>query len=415
MKLFSTLLLTFFSLTVFAQSNYHEGYVLKNNGDTLKGFVNYRDWNESPRSIDFKKDKNDKQAVQFDPKTIKEFKITGLETYITYTGKISADKTHFPDLPDGLDTTKKQDTIFLKQLVTGNHLTLLQHRDEFRTRFFIAEKNGAPVELTYHEYYNDSKQVIKSNIFKGQLLLYVNKFIPGNSKVIAGIEQSAYEQTDLESIVEKINDNGTAGKRKSSNRLFAGIGINSTSTQVNDINTQPAIVITHTTISPKINLGIDVFVNPNVQQFIFRGELSFSYINPRLFYPVTVNSETTANVYSFNQYTATVTPQLLFNVYNKDNCKVYIDGGAALNFSAYTNNKFSLSPTNTNSGTIQIPKPYVLKSSWISFPVQAGVALNKKIEFSFTYVPYASYTNYSSFFASNRSMCLGVKYLFGSR
>ena len=408
MKLFFTTLIVAFSTTIFAQSNYHEGYVLKNNGDTLKGFINYRDWAQSPRSIDFKKGKNDKQTLQFDPKTIKEFQITGLEHYITYTGIISTDKTHFPDVPDGLDTSKKQDTIFLKQLVTGKHLTLFQHGDEIKTRFFITETNGEPVELTYHEYYNDSKEVIKSSIYKGQLLLYTEKFTPGNNKLIGRIEQSGYEQTDLESIVDEINNNGTISKKKSSNRLFVGIGINSTSTQVNDIDTHPdETLITHTAISPKINLGIDIFVNPNVQQFIFRAELSFSYINPRFVYPVTVNTETTNDLYSFNQYTATITPQLLFNVYNKDDFKVYIDGGAALNLSAYSNNKFT--PYNTNSGTIQVPKPYVLKSSWVSFPLQAGVTLNKKIEFSFTYVAYAAFTNYSSFFAANRSICIGAK------
>lgn len=413
MKLLKTVLIILFPSVIFAQSNYHAGYVVKNNGDTLKGYINYREWGQCPTSIKFKINKDDKQTLLFNPQTIKKLQITDLETYVAYSGLISIDKTKFPDIPEGLDTAKKMDTIFLKQIATGKYLTLFYHRDEIKTRFFIAEANGSPIELIYHQYYNNQKEVTNSDTYKGQLLLYIYKYAPAKTKLNDKAEHDNYEQESLESLVNDINNNAITVKKKPSNRFFVGIAINSTNTQVNDIDNYKETLITHRAVSPKINLGIDIFGNPNVQQFIFRCELSFSYITPRLQYPVTVNTETTADVYSFNQYTAAISPQLLFNVYNKENFKVYIDGGAALNFSTYTNNKFTISNTNTNTGTIQIPKPYNLLSSWINFPIQAGVTLNKKIEISFTYIPYASFTNYSSFYAANESLCLGVKFLLG--
>lgn len=414
MKLLSIILTIAFPTIIFAQSNYHRGYVLKNNGDTVKGYINYREWSQQPKSIDFKINEADKQTLQFNPQTIKEFQVAGMDTYIAYTGSISIDKTNFPDVPEGLDTAKKLDTIFLKRLVTGKYLTLFQYRDEIKTRFFIAETNGEPVELKYHEYYNDLKQVINSDIYKGQLLLYINEITPGNSKLIGKVERGRYQQGNLELLVDEINNNRITAGKKASYRFFAGIAISSTDTKVNDIdNADKVTLITHTTILPKINLGIDLFDNPNVQQLVFRGELSFSYISLRLPYPVTLNTVTSNSIYTFNQYTATFTPQILFNVYNKDNLKMYIDGGIGLNFSAYSNNKFTVPKFNAEVGATEIP-PYKLNPLWISFPIQAGVVLNRKVEFFFAYIPYADYTSYSSFYAGNSSMNLGMKFLFSN-
>jgi len=414
MRLLCIALLIALPTAIFAQSNYHEGYVLKNNGDTLKGYINYREWSHSPRSIDFKIHKTDNQTISFNPTTIKAFSINGLENYIGYKGSISMDKTTFPNIPESLDTTKKLDTLFLRQLAIGAHLTLFQHLDEVKTRFFIAEANNEPVELIYHQYYDDSKQIVNSDGYKGQLLLYINKFMPGNDKLNGKIERLTYQPTELVSIVNEINNNKSiAVKTKSGSRLFIGVSVTNTRTQVTDIDVDPLVLLTHTTLSPKINLGIDFFGNPNVQQFIFRTELSFSYIKPRFLYLVRSNEETTTDDYSFDQYTAAITPQLLFNVYNKDNFKVYINAGLGLNFSAYANNKFALSSKNTNTGTVQVPKPFNLKSAWVNYPFQAGVSLNKKVELFLSYVPYASFTSYSLFAAANQSMSFGVKYFLG--
>src|ERR1700743_2234688 len=104
MRIVYLTLLVIFPSIIFAQSNYHEGYVLKNNGDTVKGYIDYREWMISPKSIDFKIKKEDKNRLQFDPATIRGFRINGMETYISYIGKISLNKTNLEDLPEHLDT-----------------------------------------------------------------------------------------------------------------------------------------------------------------------------------------------------------------------------------------------------------------------------------------------------------------------
>lgn len=409
MRFLYTLLLAALSVAVMAQSNYHAGYVLKNNGDTLKGYINYREWTQSPKSIDFKINKSDKKEIEFTPQVIKGFQITGMETYISYAGTINTNKNAFPDLPSGLDTSVTQDTIFLKQVTTGRYLTLYYNSDELKTRLFIAEANAIPVELKYYVYYNGERQVVNSSIYNGQLLLYINKFSPGNNALISKAEKAQYDQVYLEPVVDEINNSsGKAGnmKKAPSSRFFVGLAINRTQVTVNQVEYINAVK-SSTNASPKINLGIDLFNNPHVQQLIFRAELSLSYIAPRFNYTAAANSNNNDYTYEFNQYTAAITPQVLFNVYNSDRFKFYLDVGIAFNFSTYTNNQFAF----TTGDVHTVNNPYNFASYWNNFPFQAGVVVNRKIEIYASYSSYSSYARYAGIDNSNQSINLGVKFL----
>ena len=194
MKLFYILLLVALPTVIFAQTNFHQGYVVKTNGDTVKGYIDYREWGQNPLSIDFRVNKDDKQTQQFSPASIKSFQITGLDTYISYSGPISNDRNRFPDLPGKLDTSKVQAAVFLKQLAIGSNLSLYNHIDENKTRYFIAEANAAPVELKYYQYYNDQHDAVERAFFRGQLILYINKYAPANTGLIGTAQKEAFDE-----------------------------------------------------------------------------------------------------------------------------------------------------------------------------------------------------------------------------
>ncbi|WP_428328524.1 hypothetical protein [Mucilaginibacter sp.] len=422
MKQISIILFIFFPSFIFAQANYRAGYFLKNNGDTVKGFINYREWDQSPTSIEFKYNKDDKDAIQLSPNNTKAFQVTGKETYITYNGFISMDKTRFPELPDHFDTTKKIKTVFFKLLTTGQYLTLYYHNDEIKPRYFIAEKDHNPVELKYYSYYNDDKEIKYVPVYKRQLVYEIGKFYPAGNNLINGVEYIKYEETDLVALINKINKNKVGNKGRSLARFFAGIAINSTQTTINNVN-----YYNHqeklNNVLPKINVGIDLFGNPDVQKFVFRGELSFSYVNPKYIsaetetYPVILHTNAD---YAFKQYTVSLTPQLLYNIYNADKLKIYIDGGIALNVSTYSNNRLILKKSgDIDNSTTTIEKPYNLDAIWDSFVAQTGVVLNKKIELSFAYIAGAGYSHQgvglssSGFNVNNQTASFGVRYFFG--
>jgi hypothetical protein len=158
-----------------------------------------------------------------------------------------------------------------------------------------------------------------------------------------------------------------------------------------------------------VNLGFDVFVNPNVQKLIFRTEFAFSLVSTKLLYPV---SDIKDNQLSYDQYIVSITPQLLYNVYNTDGFKVYVDAGASANLSKFSNIAFIdpatglNDPHNTTDG---------FNNFIVDFPLKAGVVINKKFEAAFTYTPYAKITSYSAIAVSNQFFGLGVKYFFGSK
>lgn len=389
---------------------------MQSNGDTLKGFINYREWDKCPESIDFKYSPTDKQVSQFTPMNSKEFHINGLETYLTYKGLLSMNKTKFSDLPDHLDTTKKQAAVFLKQLVTGKYITLYYHSDDTKIRFLIAEGKSTPVELMYYEHYIDDGKISHSYIYKGQLKLLISKIYPENTKLDRKVESTAFQLNQLESLVNEINDN-KAGSNRSSSRFFVGIAFNDTRIQINNVNyvDNPQSL---TYLSPKISAGIDIFGNKKVQKYVLRTELSFSYIKPRFNYSEDpqFNIKTISDIgYSFDQYTITATPQLLVNIYNKTNFKLYIDAGIGGNCSAYSNHELNIKYTNIYNTvtTSSTENPYKLKSFWLTYPVQIGAAFNR-MEVHLTYIKKSDYApgpGTNALRASNQAINVGLKYL----
>jgi len=418
MKYFYTLLFIALPCIILAQSNYHTGYVIKTNGDTLKGFIDYHQWDQNPRSINFKSAADDRNVSNFNPKEVKEFQVSG-QTYVSYQGAISMDKNKFPDLPMGLDTGKKQDTIFLEQVSKGKYLTLFYHRDAIKARFFAAEKNATPAELKYYQY-SDQGQLAIKEFYRGQLLFYANKYMPGDPKLAQKIEDTRFDKAGLAEIISAINGERIQVKKESHFRFFLGGGLSEIKS--NYRYDQPVAVYTlvgpvtevdshyekvskfSTTVSPLLDFGMDVFTNPEVQKLIYRTEISFFYNRPKFQYVVAVLADKTniAETYSFAQYSTTLTPQVILNLYNRDNFKIYIDGGIGFNFSAYSNEHLS-------KGTSDDLEPF-----WMNIPVQAGVVVNKRLELSLGYAGPADMVNFfnNSAGISNQHVSVGLKFLF---
>jgi hypothetical protein len=138
-------------------------------------------------------------------------------------------------------------------------------------------------------------------------------------------------------------------------------------------------------------------------------ELSLSGVSTKLLYPV---SDTKNNQLSYDQYIVSITPQLLYNVYNTDGFKVYVDAGASANYSKFSNIAFIdpatglNDPNNTTDG---------FNNFVVNFPLKAGDVINKKFEAAFTYAPYAKITSYSAISISNQFFGLGVKYFLGGK
>src|SRR6201999_1234299 len=72
-----------------AQSNYKPGYIIDLKGDTIKGYINYHEWDENPGMVSFKNTTGNVQ--EYNPQTCGSFAVTGFEYYEKHIVKVSRD------------------------------------------------------------------------------------------------------------------------------------------------------------------------------------------------------------------------------------------------------------------------------------------------------------------------------------
>lgn len=409
MKYFYILLLVIIycpSIT-YAQSNYKPGLVVTLKGDTIHGFIDYKDWENNPVSINFKSSLST-QSRQYTPNEITYFKVSKSEAYQKYNGPISIDETNINRITRGRDTGFRTATVFLKIEQDGKFITLYSYADDLKKRYFISEKtNNEPFELIYRVYFSteqDNNQTINEQKYKGQLIYLSSKYKSNSDALQTTIENASYNH-DLVDVVSKINgsakqDNGYSNPAFS---FYAGIssGITAVKAPTNTLYSYSNSYL------PRISIGINAYTNPDVGTFIFRGEVGFFANTNKTFFKQDFYGDGTKSFYTLNQYTFSINPQILYNVYNTESFKFYLDAGASLNLSeygAYTVNNGKHGTTTDNS--------FHYDASWISIPVSAGIILNNKIGIFASYTIPAKITNDNFKFYSTQ---IGIDYIFGHR
>src|ERR1700743_1737242 len=231
----------------FGQSNYKPGYVVTLKGDTLHGFIDYREWNSNPTLINFKTAVTDAKARKLTPVEIKFFNINGLEAYQLYTGPISMDATDAGHINNGRDTSFRTATVFFKVLQKGANLALYFYTDKLKLRLYVGESPGyTPVELGYRIYYNYGAEIVNQqrgvtvneNTYMQQLFALANKYQVLDNNLQINIEHTSYNSDDVMKIVSKINHISKAEYEKTHGPggpkfdLFLGVAAN-----INNIST----------------------------------------------------------------------------------------------------------------------------------------------------------------------------------
>jgi hypothetical protein len=406
--LFALFLLPLFSI---AQSNYRPGAVVNLKGDTIRGFIDYQEWESNPASISFKTTLN--EAIQhFTPAEISFFNIAQLEAYRSYNGRISMDITNVNHLSRGRDTSFTVANIFLKIEQDGKNLVLYSYTDNLKERFFVAEKtDNKPVELINRYYYSSDvgSKTVTEETFKGQLIYLSSKYDSNTDALRAKIENTNYDDQSLIKIVNAINHTTVqASHKKSSISFYAGIssGISHITPPANDgINTYKDISYDNSYL-PRVSLGINIFTNPEVGKLIFRGEIGLQANAFKTYFYQTYDKDGGPKSYfTVNQFTASFVPQVLYNIYNTDKFKFYLEAGISFNVSKYSDNKHYYATYNyLNYNYVEYA------TSWWTFPLTAGVTLNKKIGIFVTYTPSS---NIADNLYTYHSTQLGVTYTFG--
>jgi len=398
----------------FAQSNYKPGLIVDLKGDTVRGFVDYKEWENNPSSVNFKPSLSG-LVQQFTPGLIKYFQVDGLEAYQSYYGPISMDATNISRISTGKDTSFEKISVFLKVEQNGKYVTLYSYTDDLKKRYFIVEKKDSqPSELIYRTY-NEPGQV-NSNInetkYKGQLIYISSKYDTNSDDLKKEIESSNYDQ-DIVGIVRKINHATEQARdhKKSSLSFFAGI--NTAQTSIKPPNYDGNITYRNVSSSysyqPGIAFGINIYTNPEVGRLILRGEVGLSANAIKTYYYSFYNVSSDARSYfSLNQYNLSFSPQVIYNLYNSTSFKFYLGAGAAYTLSKYTNEKvYNGLYDTTNDFNVS------LGTNWLSGLASAGIVINSRVGIFANYTFPVIISGDNGYTYSSTRM--GVYYTFGQK
>lgn len=184
--------------SMFAQENFMPAYVIKNNSDTLHGFIDYREWNVNPDKIRFKEN-NEREAIYYSPFDITEFKVAH-EIYVSGTVNVEVSPTSTENLVENASPNMIVVTTFLQTIIKGDKSLYYYKNFGGRESFYI--KSDSAFELLLYKRYlknNLGKKVIMENkSYIGQLFLYLDECRTITSK----IENTSYKVKSLSELFQ---------------------------------------------------------------------------------------------------------------------------------------------------------------------------------------------------------------------
>lgn len=394
-------------VAVFAQTNFKPGYVVTNSGDTLRGQIDYRQWDRNPREIHFKQ--NDEALKVYSIDNARAFALLNAAYYERYIITATNAETQLSQL-SYLDTSTRVDTAFLKVLCKGKAVDFLEFTDKIKTRYYIKEATQAkPAELIYEAHLSeeDSRHIITRHAYRQQLIRLAFLVNKNDGKTIDQINRTEYTEDDLASIINKLN--GVSGNTEQLTRTgginwFVGAGISLQNVTYKG-QVDLAGGISKTNLFPMVDIGLDFTSNKYVDKYFVRFEAYFTGANQI----ITADRLTQ----TIHQRTFGFSPQFFLNVYNTDAVKFFLGTGPAINYANYPQNT-TTRRVGITSGNVQAYDDYPQwRGFFVNLPLHAGFTINRRLELNFCYVLSTAITNnYMDFSAIPTIYRVGINYLF---
>jgi hypothetical protein len=202
-------------MPVLAQENYISGYILKLNGDTLKGLVDYRNWAKNPNIIRFKITTAD-NVREFKPLDIAGF---GAKDEIYKSAVVKVDGSSKNGIiSESPMFSFRTDTAFLQTFYQGSK-SLYFYKDRNDQDNFYIYNNSVYELLEYKKYIkkgSDEHEFLTENKrYVGQLLVYLQdcknidvklKKIAYTDKSLQSLFEYYYSQKKTETVVKRTNE-----------------------------------------------------------------------------------------------------------------------------------------------------------------------------------------------------------------
>ncbi len=281
------------------------GYVISITGDTLHGFIDYRNWERNPNSIFFKEKLSDSK-IQYSPIDIKEFGVIDeiYESAIVET-EMSSDKTE--DLEFNKELVVTIDTTFLQTMMRGSKSLYYYNNKLGKSQFYV--KNGSSFELLVYKKFlqkeNGVSVIYENRNFLGQLAVYLQDCPTIQSK----LRSSVYRRGSMEKLFDYYHNCSKSEiqfQRKTPKATIEfGVLAGLSSTSINFSGEASFPYMLHTNYQPSTNFSAGLFLDlifpRNHEKWSLCNELLLSsykvsgrhtdYVNENKF---TINSTTIA-------------------------------------------------------------------------------------------------------------------------
>lgn len=413
-----TLLIAVYTIPCLGQSIKKQGYLVLNNGDTLRGWMNYKNWQRNPSHITFFSDSLSTSGSDYKTEDVQSAEITGADQYIRATVKKDDRPVKFSDLLN--DNTEMSTTavVLLRVLVTGSEFSLYELFD-FKYHYFIKKPGEEMYELIYTAINNENTLVIQK-AFTQQLkacLAAVNAPV----ELLKEIDKAEYGEKDLKHIVAEMNKLSGAveyvshsNEKKLLISYFVGLGGGISTLKFSGTNQQIGLLHFKNGFVPYATAGIDISTARNLQDVTFRAEICYSaasYEGSGSRRVAGANTETYMYTYSIKQTSISPSVSILYNFIRKATTKVYAGLGVSYNFSFYSKNRYTVTssttgPKDANDEFLDFP------TGWISVNGKLGAKINKNWETGLSWQFLGSCTNYSLFGLTPNSYTFQVRYHF---
>jgi hypothetical protein len=279
MKQIFLYLLVLSTIVARAQKNYVPAVVITQQNDSLRGFIDYRNWRVSPEQISFKQD------LQAGEQHFKAADIAGFlipsenELYLSRQVELDVTVQTLDNLLASEERTIRNDTVFLMNIVKGAY-NLYVFTDKNDQQHFVYDGAGqAPKELrlTKRRAADGSSAIASLNYYQQQLAL----LFAGCPAVAQKAEKVRYSENALRSLFTDYHQCRNPSeklvvkaKEKTAIRwgLMAGVGFNSYSFSgdhyLADVGNKGSV-----TALP--GLFIDIPVSRNRHQYWFSAEVFY--------------------------------------------------------------------------------------------------------------------------------------------
>lgn len=202
-----TILIAFLLLLSFnclqAQKDYETAYIVNLQGDSIPGFIDYRNWNTNPSTIRFKKTL-ESEHIPYDASDINSFMVHQ-EVYISSEVEVEISPRDTDHLRSDRELKLEKRKVFLMVLI-DEEKSLFYYKDKQGQTNFYIKMDGDFVLLVYKKFLMDNKgakAIGENKKYIGQLRFYLDNC----PQIESSLQQATYSAKSLTAVYSNYYEN----------------------------------------------------------------------------------------------------------------------------------------------------------------------------------------------------------------